>query len=181
MNIENTPAELQTVEDLNKILERAQGQVEDKATYFTISLLLPPLSIYLALLLSYRKKLLFKTLPAQLIFYSAIIVVFNLVGLVGVSPPSSVVQLGITFDQKTSSQVTVLTVLTTVLAFVCLGLGFYFKNKAKKEGVLRTNSLWLLFFALNLLVLGMGFLMYKEVSLLFGSIAPVVNSGYQGL
>lgn len=170
-----------TIEQLDTYIADAHAQKEKKATYFILSLLFPPFTIYLALFLSYRKKLLHVTLPAQLIFYSAITVVFNLVGLIGVSPPSNITQLGVVLDQKTDSLVTTLTILTTVLAFSSLLLGYYFKNKAKKAGILSPNSLWLLFLVLNLLVYGVIFLMLKEFSLFFGSIAPVINSGYQGL
>lgn len=170
-----------TIEQLDTFIATSHEQKVNKATYFILSLLFPPFTIYLALFLSYRKKLLHVTLPAQLIFYSAITVVFNLVGLIGITPPSNITQLGVSPDQKTDSLVTTLTIVTTVLAFSSLLLGFYFKNKAKKEGTLNSNSLWILFLVLNLLVYGVIFLMIKEFSLFFGSIAPAINSGYQGL
>ncbi len=170
-----------TIGQLGTLIATSHEQKVNKATYFILSLLFPPFTIYLALYLSYCKKFLHVTLPAQLIFYSAITVIFNLIGLVGVSPPSSITQLGVVADQKIDSLVTTLTFLTTVLAFSSLLLGFYFKNKAKKEGSLNSNSLWLLFLALNLLVYGVIFLMFKEFSLFFGSIAPAVKNGYQGL
>jgi hypothetical protein len=179
--LDENPEIPKTAEELNALIENAHLKKENRATYYILSLLFPPFTIYLALFLSFRKKLLYVTLPAQLIFYAAITVVFNLFGLIGVNPPSSAVQLGVTFDQKTNSQVMILTVVTTILAFFCLALGIYFKNKAKKDGSLTSGSLWVLFLALNLLVYGVVFLMLKEVSLLFGSIAPIVNNSYQGL
>ncbi|MDO8261018.1 MAG: hypothetical protein Q7T50_06020, partial [Candidatus Magasanikbacteria bacterium] len=116
-----------TIEQLDTLIDKSKAQKEQKASYFILSLLSPPFTIYLALYLSWRRKLLFRTLPAQLIFYSAITVVFNLVGLVGVTPPSNITQLGVAADQKTDSLVTTLTIITTVLAFSSLLLGFYFK------------------------------------------------------
>ncbi len=171
----------QTAADLEALIEKSKEQKQEKATYFILSALFPPFTIYLALFFSYRKKLLYKTLPFLLIVYSAITLVFNLVGLIPVGAPQQATQLGVTFDEKLNSEVRLLTILTTVLAAICLFVGFYFKNRAKKNLTLDTKSLWILFLFLNLLVFGVIFLMVKEASLLFSSIAPAVNSGYEGL
>jgi len=170
-----------TIEQLDTFIANAHDQKQNRATYIILSLLLPPFTIYLALFLSYRKKLLHVTLPVLLIFYSAITVVINLVGLINVGPPSNIAQLGVVANQKTDSQVTTLTILTTFLAFSSLLIGFYFRKKAKKDGNLSSNSLWMLFFVLNFLIYGVIFLMFKEASVLFSSISPAINNGYQGL
>lgn len=168
-------------QQFNALVAKQSEQKEQKATYFILSLLFPPFTIYLALFLSLRRKLLFITLPAQLIFYSAITFVFNLIGLVNINPPSTISQLGVEINQKTNSQATILTLATTIFALFGLVLGFYFKNKAKKDGFLSQNSLWLVFILLNILVYGVIFLMISEFSLLSGSLSPAINSGYQGL
>lgn len=172
---------VQSLDELDALIEKSGTQKETKATYYILSSLFPPFTIYLALFLSSRKKLLYKTLPALLIFYSAITVVFNLFGLIAVKPPSQATQLGVTFDSHLNSQVTSLTIATTVLAVICLGAGFYFKNRAKKSLVLDATSLWVLFIFLNLLIYGVIFLMSKEFALLKASIQPVIDSSYDGL
>ena len=173
--------EVKTTADLDKLIEKSKAQKEQKATYFILSALFPPFTIYLSLYLSLRKNLLYKTLPYLLIFYAAVILVFNLVGLIGVRPPSQATSLGVTFDAKLNSQVTFWTVMTTLVAAICLGVGYYFRDKAKKNSALDTKSLWILFLFLNLLIFGVIFLMWKEVSLISSSISPIVNSSYQGL
>lgn len=172
---------VQNLDELDSLIEKSKTQKEQKATYFILSSLMPPFTIYLVLFLSNRKKLLYKTLPALLIFYSAITVVFNLLGLIAVKPPSQATQLGITFDAKLNARVSALTIITTILALICLAIGFYFKNKAKKNLSLEPSALWILFLFLNLLVYGVIFLMFEEMALLFGSIAPAINTGYEGL
>jgi hypothetical protein len=154
---------------------------EQKASYIILSLLFPPFTIYLALFLSWRRKLLFRTLPIQLIFYSAITLVFNIIGLLPISPPQQVTQLGVAVESKINGQVVLWTVITTVLAFICLAAGYYYRKRAKKDGMLDTSSLWILFLFLNLLVFGVILLVIKEASLLFSSISPAINSGYSGL
>lgn len=170
-----------TIAQLDTLIDNPLVQKEQKATYFILSAFLPPLTIYLALFFSYRKKLLYKTLPYLLIVYGAITLVFNLLGLISVGTPQQATQLGVTFDEKLNSEVKLLTIATTILAAICLLVGFYFKKRAKKNLALDTKSLWILFLFLNILIYGVIFLMFKESSLLFSSISPVVNSGYQGL
>ncbi len=171
----------QPIEDLNTLIVKTQVQKEQRASYFILSLLFPPFTIYLALFLSYRRKLLFRTLPIQLIFYSAITLAFNIIGLIPISPPQQVTQLGVTVDSKINGQVLMWTVITTILAVICLAAGYYFRSKAKKNGMLDSSSLWILFLFLNLLIYGVIFLMIKEGSLLFSLIAPTMISGYPGL
>lgn len=173
--------EVNSTTDLDTLIEKSKTQKEQKATYFILSALFPPFTIYLALYLSFRKNLLYKTLPYLLIFYSAVVLVFNIVGLIAVKPPSQATSLGVTFDSKLNSQILLWTILTTIIAFVCFIAGYYYRNKARKNSSLDSNSLWILFLFLNLLIFGVIFLMWKEVSLVSSSISPVINSGYEGL
>ncbi len=175
------PETPQVFKELDALIVKTQVQKEQRASYFILSLLFPPFTIYLALFLSYRRKLLYVTLPAQLIFYSVITLIFSLIGLLPINPPQQIMQLGVTVDPKINGQVLMWTIITTVLAVICLAAGYYFRNKAKKNGMLDSSSLWILFLFLNLLVYGVIFLMIKEASLLFSTIAPAINSGYPGL
>ncbi len=179
--MEDTIQTPKNIDQLDAIIDNARVHKEQKASYIILSLLFPPFTIYLALFLSYRKKFLHVTLPAQLIFYSVITLVLNLLGLLPIQPPQQVTQLGLMVEPKINAQVTLWTVITTILALICLIVGYYFRNKAKKNGMLDSFSLWILFLFLNLLVYSVIFLMIKEASLLFGTIAPAINSGYQGL
>ena len=144
--MDDNPAEPKTLEDLNNLVEDTKVKKEQKATYFTLSALLPPFTICLALYLSWRKKLLYKTLPYQLIFYSTITFVFNIFGLLSVKAPEQTTQLGVVFDPQVSAQVRFWTIITTVLALIRLIVGYYFKNKAKKNEGLDSTSLWISFF-----------------------------------
>lgn len=176
--ISQTP---KNVDQLDALIDKTLVQKEQKASYIILSLLFPPFTVYLALFLSWRRKLLFRTLPIQLIFYSAVTLVFNVFGLLPIQPPQNVTQLGVTVDPKINGQVLMWTIITTVLAIICLAAGYYFRNKAKKNGMLDFSSLWILFLFLNLLIFGVIFLVLKEGSLLFSLIAPTFNSGYPGL
>lgn len=127
----------QTLEELTQLVEeKRQKQSTSVWGYLMGSLVLPPFSLIYVLTAAYRKNVLHLVLPAITILYS-ILALLN--GLLTLSAAKYTALIpGVVGGGKQNNS---FLYLTLGLAVIGAGLGFYFRNKCKRDGVLETNGL----------------------------------------
>lgn len=150
----------QTLEELTRLVEeKKQERAISVWGYLMGSLILPPFSLIYVLTAANRKNVLYLVLPAITILYS-ILALFNGLLTLSAAKYTALVPGAVGGGRQNNS----LLYLTLGLALIGAGLGFYFRNKCKREGVLETNGLLIMIAVLVLQFVLMIFALFSAIS-----------------
>ncbi len=169
------PAAASNLDELDKlVLNNQQKKKASVGSYLFLSFLLPPLTLYLALYLAFKKNLLSAALPVFCIAYSLGNLLVGLGQIFTIAVPRQLVGIAQFGAVAPNALVVILSNITLVLAALGTILGFYFRFKSKKVERLEKWTLWFLFILINLEIFLAIYLVTVEFSWLYNITAPSV-------
>lgn len=169
----------QTIEELDQLVsERKQEKQTSVFGYVVLSLILPPFTTVWVMYRAWKKGLLYRFVPVMTIVYT---ILFALYSWLLLSSPGAVSDvLGKNLQKQPvvpSGQNTIFVIMAIVLTIAGVIGGFYFRNKARKEGSLSTVMILILIFIL-ILQFWVGF---SELSFVSRIVNQSVGNIYEGL
>lgn len=180
VNIENGT---NTIGQLDEMIAKSREDRNIKSgKYLFLSLLLPPITLYLALFFAWRKRHLYIVLPYLTFIFSLLTFITALIGLFPAKVPAQYTQAVSAIDSTpVNMSFKILLFLTIVLSVVGTVFGFALWRHAKTKNTLETKLLWFLFVILNVEIFLVIYLIYQETVQLFSTVAPIVKSSYPAL
>ncbi len=172
-----------TLGQLDEIVAKSREERHISAgKYLFFSLLLPPVTLYIALFFAWRKRHLYIVLPNLTFVLSLLTFLTAIIGLFPAKVPAQYVQSASAIDTVPVDIGTkVLLFLTIFISILGTVFGFAFWRRAKSTNTLENKLLWALFILLNIETFLVIYLIYREATQLYSTVGPVMNSGYPGL
>src|SRR3989344_7373019 len=133
-----------TIEDLDKIIQQSQKkQHKSVAGYVVGGLIFPPFTLFIAIYLAWKRKLLYLFLPTINIVHSLLTLLLIALSISSLSPVMNLASI-LEQPQTLNLQIKIIIGFAVLLTIFGFFSGIFFRNKAKKENQLNKSVIILL-------------------------------------